>query len=286
MNGMEVSTAVHYGKQVIWVVLNDAGYGMIHHALRMMKLPDVGHSVSARRLRPGGGGTGGAGLSHPGARARSTGSSSEGFCRVADRPCSTSRSIRTRWRRSAVGWRPWGTTSAADRRSRGPPAQTRPRGCGPSHPRSQRRPPRPSSGSEATTRNITWKPSASASRPMMIVPPPTPSSQHAAKPATLLARFSGRERSTTELIRVVCVPPIPDAGRHRGQQEEQGALRDRQERTSPPRAPRARASGHGHGSPGVVGLACHQTNAEAAESQEGEEHARRRPARGLARRPR
>ena len=44
---------------------------------------------------------------------------------------------------------------------------------------------------------------------MMIVPPPTPSSQHAAKPATLLARLSGRERSTTELIRVVCVPPIP-----------------------------------------------------------------------------
>ena len=42
MNGMEVSTAVHYGKQVIWVILNDAGYGMIHHAFRMMKRPDVG----------------------------------------------------------------------------------------------------------------------------------------------------------------------------------------------------------------------------------------------------
>jgi acetolactate synthase I/II/III large subunit len=41
MNGMEVSTAVHYNQQVIWVVLNDAGYGMIHHALRMMKRPDV-----------------------------------------------------------------------------------------------------------------------------------------------------------------------------------------------------------------------------------------------------
>ena len=41
MNGMEVSTAVHYGKQVIWVVLNDAGYGMAYHALRMMDLPDV-----------------------------------------------------------------------------------------------------------------------------------------------------------------------------------------------------------------------------------------------------
>jgi acetolactate synthase-1/2/3 large subunit len=42
MNGMEVSTAVHYGKQVIWVVLNDAGYGIAHHSLRQMKLPDVG----------------------------------------------------------------------------------------------------------------------------------------------------------------------------------------------------------------------------------------------------
>jgi acetolactate synthase-1/2/3 large subunit len=41
MNGMEVSTAVHYGKQVIWVVLNDAGYGIAHHSLRQMKLPDV-----------------------------------------------------------------------------------------------------------------------------------------------------------------------------------------------------------------------------------------------------
>ncbi len=41
MNGMEVSTAVHYGKQVIWVVLNDAGYGMAHHALRLLKQPDV-----------------------------------------------------------------------------------------------------------------------------------------------------------------------------------------------------------------------------------------------------
>jgi acetolactate synthase-1/2/3 large subunit len=42
MNGMEVSTAVHYNKQVIWVVMNDAGYGMIHHAFRMMNRPDVG----------------------------------------------------------------------------------------------------------------------------------------------------------------------------------------------------------------------------------------------------
>ena len=41
MNGMEVSTAVHYRKQVIWVVLNDGGYGMAHHALRLLKQPDV-----------------------------------------------------------------------------------------------------------------------------------------------------------------------------------------------------------------------------------------------------
>jgi acetolactate synthase I/II/III large subunit len=42
MNGMEVSTAVHYGKQVIWVVLNDAGYGMAYHAARLRKISDVG----------------------------------------------------------------------------------------------------------------------------------------------------------------------------------------------------------------------------------------------------
>lgn len=41
MNGMEVSTAVHYNRQVIWVVLNDGGYGMIYHGLRMMKRPVV-----------------------------------------------------------------------------------------------------------------------------------------------------------------------------------------------------------------------------------------------------
>jgi acetolactate synthase-1/2/3 large subunit len=41
MNGMDVSTAVHHERQVIWVVLNDAGYGMAHHALRLLKLPDV-----------------------------------------------------------------------------------------------------------------------------------------------------------------------------------------------------------------------------------------------------
>ncbi len=42
MNGMEVSTAVHYKKQVIWVVLNDAGYGIVDHMLRALKLPVVG----------------------------------------------------------------------------------------------------------------------------------------------------------------------------------------------------------------------------------------------------
>jgi acetolactate synthase-1/2/3 large subunit len=41
MNGMEVSTAVHYKKQVIWVVLNDAGYGMVYHGLRLLKRPPV-----------------------------------------------------------------------------------------------------------------------------------------------------------------------------------------------------------------------------------------------------
>lgn len=42
MNGMEVSTAVHYGQQVIWVVLNDAGYGMAYHGARIRNISDVG----------------------------------------------------------------------------------------------------------------------------------------------------------------------------------------------------------------------------------------------------
>jgi acetolactate synthase-1/2/3 large subunit len=42
MNGMEVSTAVHYGQQVIWVVLNDAGYGIAYHGARIRNIPDVG----------------------------------------------------------------------------------------------------------------------------------------------------------------------------------------------------------------------------------------------------
>jgi acetolactate synthase-1/2/3 large subunit len=42
MNGMEVSTAVRYNRQVIWIVLNPAGPGMAHHALRTLNLPDLG----------------------------------------------------------------------------------------------------------------------------------------------------------------------------------------------------------------------------------------------------
>ena len=41
MNGMEISTAVHYNKQVIWVVMNDAGYGIVRHGLQSLNLPDV-----------------------------------------------------------------------------------------------------------------------------------------------------------------------------------------------------------------------------------------------------
>ncbi len=40
MNGMEVSCAVNYNRQVIWIVLNDAGYGMIYHGRKMRGLPD------------------------------------------------------------------------------------------------------------------------------------------------------------------------------------------------------------------------------------------------------
>lgn len=40
MNGMEISCAVNYNKQVIWIVLNDAGYGMIYHGRKMRGLPD------------------------------------------------------------------------------------------------------------------------------------------------------------------------------------------------------------------------------------------------------
>src|SRR5262245_35480736 len=51
MNGMEVSTAVHYRQQVIWVVLNDAGYGMANHALRLLKQPDVPRAIPASTAR-------------------------------------------------------------------------------------------------------------------------------------------------------------------------------------------------------------------------------------------
>lgn len=39
MNGTEVATAVNYNKQVIWVILNDSGHGMIHHGKRMLGTP-------------------------------------------------------------------------------------------------------------------------------------------------------------------------------------------------------------------------------------------------------
>jgi len=41
-NGMEVSTAVRYHKQVIWIVLNPAGPGAAHHTLRTINLPALG----------------------------------------------------------------------------------------------------------------------------------------------------------------------------------------------------------------------------------------------------
>lgn len=41
MNGMEVSTAVAYDKQVIWIVLNDGQYGMIYHGRKMMGNPTI-----------------------------------------------------------------------------------------------------------------------------------------------------------------------------------------------------------------------------------------------------
>ncbi len=44
----------------------------------------------------------------------------------------------------------------------------------------------------------------------MIVPPPTPGTQHAANPATLLARFLPGARSTTKLISIVCELPMPN----------------------------------------------------------------------------
>lgn len=41
MNGMEVSTAVAYDKQVIWIVLNDGQHGMIYHGRKMMGNPTI-----------------------------------------------------------------------------------------------------------------------------------------------------------------------------------------------------------------------------------------------------
>jgi len=41
MNGMEISTAVAYKKQVIWIVLNDGQHGMIYHGCRMLGYPPL-----------------------------------------------------------------------------------------------------------------------------------------------------------------------------------------------------------------------------------------------------
>ncbi len=38
MNGTEIATAVNYGRQVIWVVLNDSQLGMVVHGRRLAKM--------------------------------------------------------------------------------------------------------------------------------------------------------------------------------------------------------------------------------------------------------
>lgn len=40
MNGVEIATAVNYGKQVIWIILNDSGFGMIDHGKKMLGTPE------------------------------------------------------------------------------------------------------------------------------------------------------------------------------------------------------------------------------------------------------
>jgi acetolactate synthase-1/2/3 large subunit len=42
MNGVEVHTAVEEGLDVVWVVLNDSGYGMIGHGERLLLGADLG----------------------------------------------------------------------------------------------------------------------------------------------------------------------------------------------------------------------------------------------------
>ncbi|MBI4745360.1 MAG: hypothetical protein HY786_02155, partial [Deltaproteobacteria bacterium] len=34
-------TAVNYNKQVIWIILNDSGFGMIYHGRKMISIPDA-----------------------------------------------------------------------------------------------------------------------------------------------------------------------------------------------------------------------------------------------------
>ena len=41
MNGVEIATAVNYNKQVIWIILNDSGFGMIYHGRKMRSIPDA-----------------------------------------------------------------------------------------------------------------------------------------------------------------------------------------------------------------------------------------------------
>jgi acetolactate synthase I/II/III large subunit len=41
MNGMEVHTAVELGLQVVWIILNDGGHGMVHHGEHLMRGKDL-----------------------------------------------------------------------------------------------------------------------------------------------------------------------------------------------------------------------------------------------------
>ena len=182
MNGMEVSTAVHYGKQVIWVVLNDAGYGMIHHALRMMKRPDVGTRyprVDCARVAEG--------LGAQAFRIREPGQINRELIQTiwqSGRPDRARR--RDRSGRGGAVRRPSGDARELLRGLARPPAQAR-SGRPAAEPAETRQ---TQQRQRRDARNIASKPAASASRPMRSVPPPTPSSQHAANPATLLARRS------------------------------------------------------------------------------------------------
>lgn len=50
MNGTEVHTAVEYNIPVVWVILNDGGYGMVHHA-RQMFSPAIPEGIRSRFFR-------------------------------------------------------------------------------------------------------------------------------------------------------------------------------------------------------------------------------------------